>query len=192
MNIETPRVYLADLAAYNAGRLSGVWIDATALSDPDTVTEAMQEAGMNPTAEEYAIHDYEHFGTYRVSEMSDWRFLAALADLADEHGPAVFSWVDHFGYTDPTDITDESFTDAYAGTWDSWPEYAGALADDCGTDRAIEELGDQIPLASYVRLDIAAFARDLEIEMTGVERAEPRQAGDYRYTVTVLDIFHAA
>ena len=25
----TPRIYVADLAAYNAGRLHGVWIDAT-------------------------------------------------------------------------------------------------------------------------------------------------------------------
>ena len=29
MTVDTPRIYVADLAAYNAGYLHGIWIDAT-------------------------------------------------------------------------------------------------------------------------------------------------------------------
>ncbi len=32
---DVPRIYVADLAAYNAGKLRGVWIDAT--KEPDEI-----------------------------------------------------------------------------------------------------------------------------------------------------------
>ena len=68
---DTPRIYVACLASYNAGILHGEWIDAT---DADTIREAIQEMlkrSPTPGAEEWAIHDYEGFGPLRLSEFED-------------------------------------------------------------------------------------------------------------------------
>lgn len=52
-----PRIYVADLAAYNSGYLHGVWIDATLdASDIQDQVNAMLEQSPVGDAEEYAIH----------------------------------------------------------------------------------------------------------------------------------------
>jgi len=78
---DTPRIYVACLASYNAGILHGEWIDAT---DADTIREAIQEMLKgSPTAgaEEWAIHDYEGFGSIRLSEWEDVD-VSAVSGLA--------------------------------------------------------------------------------------------------------------
>ena len=60
-----PKIYVADLAAYNNGILHGVWIDAC--KDIDTIWDDIHKILENsPLAgsEEWAIHDYEGFGDY--------------------------------------------------------------------------------------------------------------------------------
>lgn len=57
------RIYVADLAAYNNGKLHGVWINAT--DDLDAIREQVNQmlaASPEGFAEEYAIHDHEGFG----------------------------------------------------------------------------------------------------------------------------------
>ena len=59
---EEIRIYVADLAAYNNGKLHGVWIDATQnLEDIQDQINAMLAESPEGFAEEYAIHDYEGF-----------------------------------------------------------------------------------------------------------------------------------
>ena len=63
------RIYVADLAAYNAGVLHGVWINAT---DPvrsiHEQIHAMLAESPQPDAEDFAIHDFEGFEGYAVGE----------------------------------------------------------------------------------------------------------------------------
>jgi len=60
---ETPRIYVACLAAYNAGRLHGRWIDAAQdAADIQAEVRKMLAASPQADAEEWAIHDYEGFG----------------------------------------------------------------------------------------------------------------------------------
>ena len=61
-NSPNPEIYVADLAAYNAGKLRGEWIDAN--QDVDNIRaeiEKMLSSSPELFAEEYAIHDYEQF-----------------------------------------------------------------------------------------------------------------------------------
>lgn len=54
------RICVADLAAYNAGHLHGVWIDAC--DDIDDIWEQIKTMLADSpveNSEEYAIHDYE-------------------------------------------------------------------------------------------------------------------------------------
>src|SRR5688572_9380760 len=63
------RIYVADLAAYNAGHLHGVWIDATQdVEDIQAQIDAMLKSSPVADAEEYAIHDYEGFDGYNLGE----------------------------------------------------------------------------------------------------------------------------
>src|SRR5205085_7828465 len=83
-----PRIYVASLSDYNAGRLHGAWIDAT--QDPAQIHEniaAMLAAGREPPAEEWAIHDYDNFGPVHLSEYEDIAAVSRIGRGIAEHGP---------------------------------------------------------------------------------------------------------
>ena len=68
----SPKIYVACLAAYNSGQLHGEWIAA----DQETQEiyadiKSMLNKSPEPFAEEWAVHDYEGFGTISLSEWPD-------------------------------------------------------------------------------------------------------------------------
>lgn len=174
-----PRIYVASLSDYNAGRLHGTWLDATG------DTEALA-AGVNdmlarspePGAEEWAIHDYEGFGPLRLSEYESLDTIARIAGGIADHGPAFAHWAAIAGTA--TEELDR-FDDAYLGHAESIEAYAEALVDDLGyadlIERAIPEL-----LQPYVRFDIEAFAHDLEL--SGDVTTSEGDGGVYLFTHT--------
>jgi antirestriction protein len=75
-----PRIYVASLSDYNAGRLHGAWIDAS--QDLDEVWRQVSEmlaASPEPIAEEWAIHDYDNFGPLRLDEYESLCTVVGLA-----------------------------------------------------------------------------------------------------------------
>jgi len=148
---ETPRVYVACLASYNAGRLHGEWIDAN--QDAECIHEAIQKMlakSPEPMAEEWAIHDYEGFGGLGLSEGEDIERVAELARLISEHGLAFAAYAGHIG---EDYATEESFQDAYCGEWDSELAYAEELFDEC--------YAHDIPENLRCYIDYEAFSRDV-------------------------------
>ena len=168
-----PRIYVACLAAYNNGRLHGRWIDADqSVDDIWSEVQAMLAASPEPGAEEWAIHDYEGFGSLRLSEWESFERVSAIAAGIAEHGPAFAAWL---SYDESRDLDDpNAFLDAYRGEWDSLRAYAEQFADDIGLYDAAEKTG-----SPYVAVDIDMLERDLDIEMYSVE-------SDH-YTVYVFD-----
>jgi antirestriction protein len=155
-----PRIYVASLSDYNAGRLHGTWLDATGDTEQlATGINDMLARSPEPGAEEWAIHDYEGFGPLRLSEYESIDTIARIAGGIAAHGPAFAHWAAIAGTA--TDDLD-SFDDAYLGHAESIEAYAEALVDDLGytdlIDRAIPE-----HLQPYVRFDIEGFSRDLEL-----------------------------
>lgn len=156
-----PRVYVASLADYNAGRLHGEWIilDGDA-DDLHQRVQAMLGRSPEPIAEEWAIHDYEGFGPLALHEYESLDALAALAEGIREHGAAFAHWAALAG-PDTEDLL-KRFADAYLGHWETVEAFAENLFDDFGyqdlLDQAIPE-----QLQAYVTLDAAAFARDLQL-----------------------------
>jgi antirestriction protein len=157
--MSTPRIYVACLAAYNNGRLHGCWIDADQSADDigDEV-RAMLAASPEPGAEEWAIHDYEGFGDLRLSEWESFERVAAIAAGIAAHGDAFSAWLSCDESRDPGDV--RAFEDAYRGEWGSLRDYAEQFADDIGLHDAAEKAG-----SPYVRVDISALERDLDIEL---------------------------
>lgn len=84
---DTPRIYVASLSDYNAGRLHGCWIDCDQGYDGvmDEIKAMLAESKEYP-AEEWAIHDYEYFGDVKLHEYADIQTVVDLAEFIEEHG----------------------------------------------------------------------------------------------------------
>ncbi|WP_201733674.1 antirestriction protein ArdA [Acidithrix sp. C25] len=156
-----PRIYVASLSDYNDGYLHGAWISAA--QEPEDIHTAIQDMltkSPTPGAEEYAIHDYENFGPLKLDEYESIATVARLAQGISEHGVAYAHWATLADENSPETLG--RFEDAYRGHFDSLVDYASQLFDDLGYNDLIETIVPE-HLRSYVRIDIEAFARDLEL-----------------------------
>ena len=154
-----PRIYVASLSDYNAGRLHGAWLDATAeYEDLATSVGHMLALSPEPIAEEWAIHDYENFGGLRLSEYEPLSIVSIIGQGIAEHGPAFAAWAD-IVEKDPDQLS--QFEDAYQGEWASIVDYAENLVDDLGIDAELDRHFDS--LRPYIKVDCEALARDMEL-----------------------------
>lgn len=156
-----PRIYVASLSDYNAGRLHGVWLDAA--REPEALLadiSAMLAKSKEPGAEEWAIHDYESFCGVRLGEYESIAQVSRIALGIAEHGPAFGAWASYLGPSQYDDL--DRFEDCYQGRWESLADYAEDFLDALGLERIIEE---HVPeaLQAYVRIDAEAFGRDMAI-----------------------------
>lgn len=153
------RIYVACLAAYNNGFLHGKWIDCEG-KDGDTLIQEAQEMlkqSPEPDAEEWAIHDYEGFGTYTVEEYTSLDEIGALAQAVDNssHGLELITGVmDNLHCTCQEAI--DYIDDNYQGEYENLIAYAWDY---------LESTGEwaQIPKHLQYYFDIEAYARDIEI-----------------------------
>ncbi|WP_052071045.1 antirestriction protein ArdA [Rhodococcoides fascians] len=103
VSTDTPRIYVACLAAYNNGTLHGEWITLEAGITADEIHEkitAILESspehdphGLYGPAEEWAIHDHDNFGGYSVSEYEQIEKVVAVAEAINEHRGAFLAWL---------------------------------------------------------------------------------------------------
>lgn len=153
----TPRIYVASLSDYNAGRLLGRWIDAD--QDPEAIhaeIQAMLAKSKEPPAEEWAIHDCEGFGEYSLREFESIDAVAEMARLIAEHGEVFAGLLSHFG----GDMKDAKrwMEDGYRGEWDSLIEYVENFLDDVYG-------GELKGLPNIIRhhIDYEGIAHDFEV-----------------------------
>jgi len=162
----TPRIYVASLSDYNAGRLHGAWIDAD--SDVDVMAEQVADMlakSRHQPAEDYAIHDYEGFGPIRLSEFTPLSEVAAIMESVDaimdrvhdeETALAVMGALDGAGYAPSTwaDLLDEG-VDVYGPFDGLYPERDLAFEH--------EEQGFSLP-TDVDYFDYASYGRDLQAD----------------------------
>lgn len=146
------RIYVACLAAYNSGYLHGRWIDATLELDQiqEQVT-TMLAASPVEDAEEYAIHDYEGFGGYGLSEYEGLEAAHQIACFIEEYPALAGELLNHFGGS--LDDARKAVEDNYSGCYKSLADYAEELTDNTA----------DIPenLAYYI--DYERMGRDMEM-----------------------------
>lgn len=147
----TPRIYIANLTAYNSGFLQGAWIDAT--DDIETIEEKIKEMlsySLIENAEEYAIHDYENFGEYRVGEYQDLTSIREIACFIEEYPDFGSALINYFGNIDEAKRVAE---ENYCGSYSSTADYAQQLTEDA----------TEIPahLSSYINYE--SMARDMKM-----------------------------
>lgn len=125
------RIYVASLSDYNDGRLHGEWIDLGADTDADEVWEAIEamlasSPGSEP-AEEFAIHDYEGFGSLHLGEHEPIDRVVFLACLVDELGEDVVGAYACHVVGEHQEFTADEVRDAYRGEFDSEVEFVRSL-----------------------------------------------------------------
>lgn len=149
---DTPRIYVACLAAYNNGILHGRWIEAA--QEPwDIYDEVKEMLAASPMAgaEEWAIHDYENFGGVRIEEYASFEAVAELAAFITEHGDLGAALLDH--YRGEIDEAREAIEDRYLGQHTSLADYMQELTEET----------TEIPQALRYYIDWHAMARDAEM-----------------------------
>lgn len=156
---ETPRIYVASLADYNAGRLHGRWIDANQSADAirEEIAEMLAESKQR-TDGEWAIHDYENFGDLELSEYAGIDQVAQAAHLIAEHGPVFAALLAYVGGASNIDEALRYMEQGYCGEYDSLTDYAEQFIDDCYAD-SIKGLPEFI----RYRIDYEGIGRDMEI-----------------------------
>ena len=145
------RIYVADLAAYNAGYLHGVWIDATQdIEDIQDEINQLLAASPVPDAEEYAIHDYEGFDGYRLGEYAGIETAHDVASFIEEFPAFGAELLNHFTRIEEARSAVEN---DYCGCYSSLADYAQELT---------EETTD-IPQNVAYYIDYERMGRDMEM-----------------------------
>ena len=128
-SMETPRIYVADLEAYNSGRLVGEWLDLADYDNADELMDAIQDVLKKSGGEEYAIHDVEYIPRSMYSEYMgkrDFEQLYEMMDLAKQNDlplEVVQDIVSQYS---------ENAVDDFVGKYDSAVDFAEELVDDLG------------------------------------------------------------
>lgn len=138
-----PRIWIGCLAAYNAGRLHGEWVDAA--QDAEDLTAAAKHViatspawQLDGHAEEWFLADNEGFGD-TIGEYTPLDEVARIAAALTEHGDPLLAYLSHEDQKD--DETISQFEERYRGEWDSESDFTDNLIDDFGTAKAETYLG---------------------------------------------------
>ncbi len=154
----SPRIYVACLAAYNAGQLHGEWINADKeAQEIQADIKSMLEMSPEPRAEEWAVHDYEGFSFISLSEWPDLERVSALAKLIATHGEPFSIWYqNHDGSNFDVSELEEIFLEQWQGSYESDTDFAYKLFEESGQ---LSEL----PTWAQNYFDYESYARDLHL-----------------------------
>ncbi|NEQ27511.1 MAG: antirestriction protein ArdA [Microcoleus sp. SIO2G3] len=152
----TPRIYFADLAAYNNGRLRGVWVDFFEGIEPDDVQVAIDYLLHESSGDEWRIDDTESFAGFNSCDLEK---LCTVAALIHQHGEEpVKGYLSHRG--DDADL--DEFSDYYIGCYKSetafCEEHLGEEGGICTAAEAIQVFDWGATLDQYI--DWEAIAND--------------------------------
>lgn len=154
--MSNPRIYVACLASYNAGKLFGEWFEPADFDDAEAMQEAikaMLAGSSEPGAEEWAIHDHEGFAGIEIAEYEGLERVVTLAKRLSESDAdqgVLVAAIQAFG-----DEWERALDEGYRGSYENEGDYAEEFATDTHRE---EELG---PYRAYI--DWARMERDMEL-----------------------------
>jgi len=134
-----PKIYVACLESYNNGILRGDWISLDL--DYEYIQEGIRDILYYSESKEWAIHDYECFGDYRVEEWSDLQEVYDIAQviLHEPHGELIISVMEHLGSGTSLEYAKEFLENNYEGIHKDLGEYAYNYCETCSDLSAIPE-----------------------------------------------------
>lgn len=174
---DTPKIYVANLAAYNAGRLKGKWIEPS--TDADELREQVLEAIGGNADNEWAIHDYDGFPN--MGEYPSLDDVATMAEILEEHPYHVVKAAMGFVDRDDVDALKDWLDEGY-GTYESERDYVESfIADAGGVANAVSK--DQLNFY----FDYDAFGHDVIIDADEEDRERFENMSDSEVGMQVID-----
>lgn len=140
---DTPKVYIADLAAYNEGKLVGEWIDLSEFSSGDEVMDKISELlakwseEQGEEREEYAVHDMENFPKDLYHESMGEEDFQSVIDYWEAVGNSDYpkevieEYMSVKGEDNASDAV-SSMEKSYQGKYSSKSDFAEQLVSDIG------------------------------------------------------------
>jgi len=178
--LDDAKIYVADLAEYNNGRLVGKWLDLSDYSSGAEVMEAIQEMLDEQTKkdkygdvhEEYAIHDFEGFPRSFYSEYmgeSDFDALYEMMKVADSSNlplEVLMEAVSDLGYEDdPERVAEAYYSSVPASMGNEWRDFAYDYIDSIGN------ITEAVSKPEYY-FDFESFGSDVRMDYTDEELEE--------------------
>jgi len=114
--------------------------------------QQMLAASPIPNAEEWAIHDYEDFGSYSLNEYEGISSVCEIAAFIEEHGEL---GIEVAAYLGDLNSAQEALENNYHGEYDNELDFATNLFDDC--------YSNDLPENIKYYIDYEAFCRDIFI-----------------------------
>jgi antirestriction protein len=154
----TLRIYVADMAACDAGHQRGVWIDIDGDTDPGEVrAEIAALLATSPVraAVEWSIRDHNGYGGIEIGEFDSIERIVAITDLLADHAAEVIAPFVHGWGSRPAAEMRSAFEEAYQGRWETRDHYAEEVL-------AGEELLAQVPERLRGYLELGRLLRDAE------------------------------
>ena len=178
--LDDAKIYVADLAEYNNGRLVGKWLDLSDYSSGAEVMEAIQEMLDEQTKkdkfgdvhEEYAIHDYEGFPRSFYSEYmgeSDFDALYEMMKVADSSNlplEVLMEAVSDLGYEEnPERVAEAYYSSVPASMGNEWRDFAYDYIDSIGN------ITEAVSKPEYY-FDFESFGSDVRMDYSEEELEE--------------------
>jgi antirestriction protein len=146
------QIYVADLAAYNNGKLHGMWIDTTqSVDEIFDIIKTLLESSPEEDAEEFAIHDHEGFEGLNISEYEGIQSAHDKAVFIEAHGALGGAVASQFGGS--LDDAKRALEEGYIGEYRSIEDYAREITEDC----------HELPAYIENYIDYEAMGRDMEM-----------------------------
>ena len=159
--METSKVWVADLAAYNNGSLEGFWMELTSdasemASEIKTFMDAQTEKH-GELREEYAFHDYDN------PINSNWGEYESLKDIAEvmETLESVDTETLQAGLELNMSLSD--ITNCFSGCYDSAEDFGYQDLEDSGRLSELESMG----MLYY--MDVEAYGNALLVDASWTE-----------------------
>jgi antirestriction protein len=169
MTTTGPRIYVADLAEYNAGNLVGLWIDLGMFSDVEDLTSEIETHVLRKAQtghEEWAIHGYEGFGSISVGEYDSLESVLAHAERLGENAGKYQAWINAKGEAEGFD-PDEVF-----GPYESPDEWLDQEIDNTFGTLDLQEILEKAGIGhlyNYIEWrDAASYQRNVTGSETGI------------------------
>ncbi len=152
---EQPQIYVACLAAYNNGRMHGVWIDATLeVEEISKQISRMLAKSPEPDAEEYAIHADSGFYNLRIEEYTSIKDVHEKAMFILEHGELGAELAAYYG--GHLKDAQRALVGGYYGDYENELDYAIEFFNECYLEK--------VPETVRYYIDYESFKTDLFID----------------------------